>query len=275
MWVWFTAVACLIVGRGFPPVIPAILSILTAFFIASAVYVYNDVVDVEIDKINPFKNKRPLATGKVNKNDAMKTFYISAFIGLFISVFLNIYSFLFSLIYLILFTLYSYPKIYLKNKFIIKELTQASGQMIWSLMASYAIIGSFSVNAFFASILYSILIFTAIPAFADTTDIEADMEFGLTSLAIVLSWKRKMQLLIAGTLIIMTLTPLTYVNFGFNMILPIFVVAAGLIYLRFMFPIIDHYDTTILLRARKVGYIYNISLGVFFVIASINFSVFF
>ncbi len=46
-----------------------------AFFIfcftASAIYVINDYVDIEQDKLHPEKKKRPLASGKISKNQAL------------------------------------------------------------------------------------------------------------------------------------------------------------------------------------------------------------
>ena len=172
--------------------------------------------------------------------------------------------------YLILYALYSYPKIYLKNTFVLKEIILSSGHIIMALFGSYGVTGAFSDRAFFASILFSVLTFAFIPALNDTTDIEADREFGYITIAMVLSWKRRMQLLLAGVLIIMTLTPFTYANFGFNMILPLFVVAGGLIFVRFMFPIMNTLEVIKFHQARKIGYLYFISLNVFTVIASIN-----
>lgn len=270
MWVWFTVVACLIVSSGSPPLLPTILSAISIFLISISVYIYNDVVDLELDKINTYKSHRPLSSGKVTSKVAMILVYISAILGLSISLLLNIQSFLIGLAYLILFTLYSYPKIYLKNTFVLKEIILSSGHIIMALFGSYGVTGTFSDRSFFASILFSVLTFAFIPALNDTTDIEADREFGYVTIAMVLSWKRRMQLLLAGLLIIMTLTPFTYTNFGFNMILPLFVVAGGLIFMRFMFPIMNTLEETKFIQARKIGYIYFISLNIFTVIASLN-----
>jgi len=270
MWLWCTAVSCLIVGRGFPPPLPTIMSIISMFFIATSVYLYNDVIDFEYDKFNLIKRQRPLPSGKVSIINAKKIIYLCGFIGLVVSYFINIYSFFFSLIFFILFTVYSFPKIYLKKRFIIKESIITSGLILTSLVGSYAASGSFSPTAFFASILFSIFAFTGQPAMCDTLDIEQDKMFDVKSLATLINWKRKIQLYITGVLIIMTLTPLTYTQFGYNMLLPIYVVAGGLIFLRFMFPISNRFEQAAALKAYKISYLFMLLLQLFAIFGSLN-----
>jgi 4-hydroxybenzoate polyprenyltransferase len=274
MWTWCTAVSCLIAGRGFPPLLPTVISIISMFFIATSVYLYNDIVDFEFDKFNDIKKHRPLPSGKVIILHAKKIFYSFSFIGLAISLFLNFYSFCFILIYFILFTIYSYPSIYLKKIFIIKESIITSGMILTSLVGSYSVSNSFSSTAFFASILFSIYTFTGQPALNDTMDIEQDKMFGIKTLATILSWSKKVQLFITGVLIIMILTFLTYAQFGFNIMLPIYVVAGGSIFLRYMFPIMNRFEQTAALRAYKVSYLFILLLQIFAIIGSldINFS---
>ncbi len=274
MWQWCTAVSCLIVGRGFPPLLPTITSITSMFFIAASVYLYNDIVDVEFDKYNDVKKYRPLPSGKVTISHAKKIFYSFSFIGLVIGLFLNVYSFCFILFYFILFMIYSYPGIYLKKRFIIKESIITSGMILTSLVGSYSISNSFSYTAFFASILFSIFTFTGQPALNDTIDIEQDKMFGTKTLATVLSWSRKMQLFITGVLTIMILTPLTYAQFGFNIILPIYVVAGGSIFLLYMFPIMNRFEQTAAIRAYRISYFFILLLQIFSIVGSLDIKLF-
>lgn len=66
---------------------------------ASTVYILNDYVDIERDKLHPTKQNRPLASGKVSKSQAKITFGIllisslgiSLFIGYKLTVILAIY----------------------------------------------------------------------------------------------------------------------------------------------------------------------------------------
>jgi len=276
IWSWCTAVACLIVGKGFPPLIPSLMSIIAMIFLSMSVYLYNDVIDSDMDKFVSVKKNRPVTSGKVSKKEAMRLIYISALIGLLIISITNIFSLIFSSLYLVLFTIYSHPKIRLKKRFLFKESIITLGWPLCSLVGSFAVANKFSLNAFFASILFAIFAFMGMPALNDSTDIEADKLFGVKSLAVILNWKRKLQLLIIGVVIIMTLSPLTYINMGFNILLPILVVSGSLIFLRFVFPIIvnlgnvDLIETAVLFKAKRIAYVYFILLQLFAIIGSIN-----
>ncbi len=45
-------------------------------FVASSIYIINDYVDIEKDKKHPEKKNRPLASGKISKNNALILFFI-------------------------------------------------------------------------------------------------------------------------------------------------------------------------------------------------------
>ena len=46
---------------------------------SSLVYIFNDLIDLENDKKNPYKNKRPLASGAISINQAKILFIIMSF----------------------------------------------------------------------------------------------------------------------------------------------------------------------------------------------------
>src|SRR6478735_8509222 len=62
-----------------------LLSCLAGFlafsFIASAVYILNDYMDVEADKKHPVKCRRPIASGAVSKKAAITLFLICVALG--------------------------------------------------------------------------------------------------------------------------------------------------------------------------------------------------
>lgn len=280
VWSWCTAVSCLIVGRGTPALIPSLMSIVAMIFLSMSVYIYNDVVDSEMDVINPVKNSRPLPSGKVNKRDAMILVYSSAILGLTVIAITNIYSLIFAIIYLFLFSIYSHPKIHLKKRLMFKELIIALGWPLSSLVASYALINTYSFTALFAGIFFAIFAFMGMPALNDSIDIEQDKIQGVRSLALVLNWRSKIQLLILGVLIIMTLSPLTYINLEFNILLPILVVASSLVFLRYVFPVITDVEKSNivesqkLVKAKRIAHLYFILLQIFTVIGSLNITIF-
>jgi 4-hydroxybenzoate polyprenyltransferase len=281
LWMWCSLVASLVVGRGFPPLQPALMSMAAFFFIATAVYVYNDIVDTEADRHNSFKSNRPLVSGQVSKANALKLFYISSIIGLSISFLNNLPSFLLSLLFFTLFFIYSYPRIHLKKRFLVKETVISSGILIIGLSVCYAILGTFSPMVFVGFMMFSLFAFFAMPTGFDSTDVEADKLQGVKSIASVLTLKRRLQLAITGMFIIMTITPFTYINFGYNMLLPILVVLGGIIFLRNLFPLMlsinpstNAIDMSILMKGRKVIVIFIFVLSICLILGSINLSIF-
>ncbi|PIS09283.1 decaprenyl-phosphate phosphoribosyltransferase [Candidatus Beckwithbacteria bacterium CG10_big_fil_rev_8_21_14_0_10_34_10] len=79
-----------------------IFSILT-----SAVYIFNDLLDIEQDKLHPLKKNRPLASGKLPIPLAVFVTIGSAFLALFLAANLSFFFFLVCLAYILLHFLYT------------------------------------------------------------------------------------------------------------------------------------------------------------------------
>lgn len=281
LWIWCSVVACLIVGRGFPPLQPSLMSIAAIFFTALAVYVYNDIVDLDADLHNDFKSDRPLVSGEVPRGDAMKLIYISAIIGLGISLLNSLSSFIFTSLYFVLFSLYSYPKVHLKKMFLVKESVISSGLVIVALSVNYAITGSFSLMVFFGFLLFAVFAFFAMPTGFDSTDVAADRLQGVKSIATVVSWRGRMQMAIMGMLGIMMTTPFTYLNFGYNLLLPVSITLIGLVFVWLMYPLMmsvksteGPVDLSTILRAKKIVIIFIFILCGCVILGSIDLSIF-
>lgn len=275
IWTWVTAVTCLIAGRGFPPIKPTLMSILAMFFISASVYLYNDISDKDMDSLNPTKKNRPLISETVSIKDTMNIIYVLGLIGITISLFINTYSFIFSLIFLFLFSIYSHPKIRTKTKFLGKELTIFSGWLLCGLVSSYAIVGTWHIPVLFTTLIFAIWSFLALPILNDAGDIEEDRLHGVKNLSVLLSWERKIQLLLLGFLFVTIITPLTYVQLGFNTILPILTVALSLVFLKLIYPKIIDFKMSEYPKLRKLGYIYFLLLEILFVFGSINLNLLF
>ncbi len=76
--------------------------------IASAVYILNDLQDIESDKKHPVKCKRPFASGKVSQKTGYLMLFLHVFIGLTSAWLLNPSFFYIITIYLIINIFYSY-----------------------------------------------------------------------------------------------------------------------------------------------------------------------
>jgi len=240
-FVWCILVGSLIASRGFPQILPTALTILTTLAIALCVYMYNDITDTEMDKLNPNKKRRPLPSGQASAREAMNLAYLAGFAGVALALFLRFEILLICLVWLAWFLAYSEPRIRLKKRFLLKESTPPIGLFLSVIMGAI-VNGSVSPTIIFVGMFSALFVFFGVPAFRDTTDIMEDRLFGVKSLATILDWKQRLEMVILFVLAIMTLTPLTYVNFGFNVIFPIVVVAMGLLALRFLFPLLDRLE---------------------------------
>ncbi|MFH2110444.1 MAG: UbiA family prenyltransferase [Candidatus Bathyarchaeota archaeon] len=272
IWTWSTIVACLIVGKGTPPLTPTFKAMASMIFVTISVYTYNDIVDAEADKNNKVKMGRPLPSGLVPLNDAKILAAVSAVIGLAIGYTINIYAFAFISVFFVVFGAYSYPLIHLKKMFLVKEIVISSGPIIASLVGSYAITQSVSYQALFAAVITAFMGMVIQPGLNDSTDIEADRLQGVKTLAMALDWKMKMQMLISGILLVMVVTPLTYSYFNYNLLLPLWMVGGGFIALRSIFPIRNAYEETGVLKARKMVIIYWALMQVFSILGALNIS---
>jgi len=67
-----------------------ILGLIAFSFIASSIYVINDIRDIEADRIHPEKRSRPLASGKVNLRDGKILSLACLMIGFLLSYLLGI-----------------------------------------------------------------------------------------------------------------------------------------------------------------------------------------
>lgn len=75
--------------------------------ISSASYLFNDIIDLRLDKLHPEKRKRPLASGLLPLNIAAETAFLLAFFGLIASLFLSTVFFLVAISFISLHLLYS------------------------------------------------------------------------------------------------------------------------------------------------------------------------
>jgi 4-hydroxybenzoate polyprenyltransferase len=116
-------------GHLFTPL--ALRDVIYGFFIlcgiSSAIYVINDIFDIEKDKLHPFKRFRPLAQGTISINTALLTAVLLTVISLGASYLIDPVFFLITLFYLILQLSYT---MFLKNIAVIDILALAGGYIL-------------------------------------------------------------------------------------------------------------------------------------------------
>lgn len=115
-----------------------ILAFLAFNFIASAAYIFNDIIDANKDKLHPIKQKRPIASGKLPSFLGFVEAVLFALLALLIAYKINSLFFISVFAYLTIQVFYS---LFLKNLNIIDILVIASG----FVLRIYA--GAFAINA--------------------------------------------------------------------------------------------------------------------------------
>jgi 4-hydroxybenzoate polyprenyltransferase len=113
-----------------------LLAFVSFCLVSSAVYIINDIFDIELDKLHPVKRNRPIASGRISKNTGIITVVILFLLVAGISSFLNIKFTSALLIYVILNIAYS---VWLKHLVIIDIMSIASGFMIRVLAGAFVI----------------------------------------------------------------------------------------------------------------------------------------
>jgi 4-hydroxybenzoate polyprenyltransferase len=270
IWSWLTAIICLVLGRGSPPLWPSLFTILSMILLSMSTYVYNDITDMKMDAHNEIKGKRPLPSKRVSVSDAKIVAVVTGALGLATSFLVSTYGFIFASLYTLVLIGYSHPLTRFKKRFLLNELFYFTCFPWVGLMVCYALEGRVVMPAMFAAIIFGSFITPMKPLFGDSTDMYEDKLFGMRHLGVVLSWKGKIQLMIVTLLFIMTITPLTYVQLGFNVVVPIMVVAMSLGFLRMMFPIMNAYDTAMVMRAKKFAHIYFFALQIVLIVGTLN-----
>ncbi len=268
---WCTTIAIMVAGRGFPPLIPSTMAITSTLLVGASVYIYNDLVDAEMDSISTNHKTRPMASGRVPKSAAWLTIITSAVVGLLLALWVNLQTFIVSFAWFLLFTIYSYPRIRLKNMFIVKELVVSSAWILCSLIGSIAVTSGVSIPAIFAGLLFGTFIFLVQPALVDTFDAYEDGLYGVKTLSRALSWRRRVQMLGMAVLVMMTVAPVTYARLGFSVLFPITVVAFSLILLRWgIMPLTSGFELQAVLRSRKLMYVYFFVTQIILVVSSMK-----
>ena len=183
------------------------IGIVTAsYWLGLAAYVYNDLTDFEVDKIN--KTNRPSVTGKVTKNQLIITVCLMFTIGLCITASINFYTFGVSIIFTALAIFYSHPKFKLKDKFALKTVITAAGAGLLSLLGGMAML-NLSLPILYSAFAFFIFYFILSPL-GDIADIKGDRAVGRRTFPVVLGMKPTLMIVLSVPVMIIILTWISY-----------------------------------------------------------------
>ena len=132
------------------------ISFIVFCILSSSVYILNDLIDIEQDKVHPLKSKRPIASGRLRPIYAVITFLVLLALSAYISfTYLNYLFILVAGSYLILQIAYS---TILKHIVIIDVFSIAAGFLLRVIAGAEAIEVTFSTWLFFCTILLALFL---------------------------------------------------------------------------------------------------------------------
>lgn len=201
-------------GLKIPDFIVLIKLTTSVYFLALATYLYNDLTDYEVDRIN----KRDTIYHS-KKNEYCQTLY--ATIGFFVFSTLLAFSINFAtgigaLSFLGLAVAYSHPRINLKSLFVVKTIVTAIGGVIASVMGSLAV-GNLSYVGIASSLIVFLIYFINGPL-NDIRDLEGDKKGGRRTIPIVVGVKTSFSLIIGSIVSIAAILLLTNILLGVHFI---------------------------------------------------------
>lgn len=241
MFLWGAFVGAMLAGSdvGTQPLFPTIAGPLAMYLVGLFAYVYNDVQDLEADKINA--SNRPLPSGRVSKDQAMKLAIATGASAFAISLFLNPWVVAAVSLGLALGLVYSTPPISLKNRYLLKWFVAS----LWAAVASLG--GSLAVSGYVTGkTLYSALLFLAyglaMSPMADIADIEGDRVAGKRTIATEMGPIFTVRMSTAIMIFNIVATALFCSSLGFNLACPILVGIFSLLATRTTWPLIKRFN---------------------------------
>ncbi len=177
-----------------------LLAGIVGFSVCAFGNVINDIMDIEIDKIN--NPSRPLASGRVKKNTAIAITLVLAIVSLLITLFLNFESLIIVIIAILLLFFYG---LYLKK-------TPVANLIVAIIAGLSFIFGGIITSNSVALIpaVFAIFIHTPREIIKDIIDIEGDRKFGVLSLPITLGKEKSITIAIIFLIFLILLSPVPY-----------------------------------------------------------------
>ena len=123
--------------------------------ISSAMYLVNDVIDVEHDQVHIYKRLRPIAKGVVKKKIALGTAALLLVVGLYLAYLLSIHFFVIALIFVVLQFAYN---LFLKYVILLDVITIAIAFMLRIFAGSLVVLASLSSWLILTTMMLALLL---------------------------------------------------------------------------------------------------------------------
>ena len=203
--IWPTFWALWIAAEGLPPLPILIIFSLGVFVMRSAGCVINDYADRNIDSAVERTKHRPITSGKVSPNEALKLFFVAILLAFILVLFLNVYTIALSLIALLLAAVYPFMKRYTHYPQIVLGMAFS-----WSIPMGFA--AQLNTIPYIAWLLYVVTIFWIVvyDTMYAMVDREEDLKIGVKSTAIIFAENDKIILALLQTLFLAGMAFIAY-----------------------------------------------------------------
>jgi len=238
------------------------------FLIITGMYILNDLVDADLDKVNG--KKRPIPSGQVTKANALFFVIITNAAALIlVLITFNLPSIMIALIIIGIGLMYSAPKICLKDRFVLKTGSIAAASMLCLILgSSYAFdssdlrqpithynhnYGSLNITPIwmYAALMSGSIIFIT-SLLNDLGDVEGDKAFGRRTIPVVVGKKNTviLTILIATSMIVISWVIYYILATNLGLTLPICVSLVASIAILNMSKILKHLQDSEYIRKQ-------------------------
>jgi len=186
----------------------------SVYFLALATYLYNDLTDYDVDKVNSRDNN--YSSKRTNYRQILYSTIGFFVISISLAFSINMFTGIAALAFLGLAIVYSHPKIHLKDMFVIKTVVTAAGGFIAALMGSLAV-QNISYVGISASLMFFLMYFINGPL-GDMGDISGDRKGGRRTIPIVLGMQKTFGFIFASVSAMALILVINYYFFGLNIL---------------------------------------------------------
>lgn len=187
----------MLLSTGGRPSFPiAVLASLSTFLMSLAVYITNDMVDLEVDKINA--PNRLLVAQFVRKTDVLILISLLNLGGMAIGYWLGINAFLITVAELVLGITYSVRPFSFKDRFLVKTLAIGGGGILAIIFGGVAA-GNVNGTVIYAAAMFLVFLFVTSPV-NDLADYIGDRAQGRRTIPIIIGPKNTIRLAISAAI---------------------------------------------------------------------------
>ena len=186
----------------------------SVYFLALATYLYNDLTDYDVDKVNSRDNN--YSSKRTNYRQILYSTIGFFVISISLAFSINMFTGIAALAFLGLAIVYSHPKIHLKDMFVIKTVVTAAGGFIAALMGSLAV-QNISYVGISASLMFFLMYFINGPL-GDMGDISGDRKGGRRTIPIVLGMQKTFGFIFASVSAMALILVINYYFFRLNIL---------------------------------------------------------